>query len=117
MGRWAVLSPATGGKPVLGRKEAGMAETEFAMQSKYIRDFADWLDDGRNVHPCNVDITYHGYDILQAIQLSCLHNTRYDIPLNPAHFCDINAELRKVLRGTPDCRQWRENFAERSCRQ
>ena len=50
------------------------------MQEHYIKDFALWMDDESCVHPCNVDISCHGYEILEAIYQSALNNTRVDIP-------------------------------------
>ena len=52
-------------------------------QPLYIRDLADWLDDDTKVHPCNGDVTYHGFQITMAICASALDHRRVDLPMAP----------------------------------
>jgi len=50
-------------------------------QPPYIRDLADWLDDPRKVHPCNGDVTYHGFEIVMAACLSSIERRKVDLPV------------------------------------
>ena len=70
------------------------------MQPPYIRDFADWLDDDAKVASCNVEMAYHGYEVLQAACLSALDHTRVDLPLaEPATTGNV---FERMLRELPD---------------
>ncbi|MFC1737209.1 gfo/Idh/MocA family oxidoreductase, partial [Candidatus Hydrogenedentota bacterium] len=50
-------------------------------QVPYIRDLADWLDDPEKVHPCNGDVSYHGFQAVMGICLSALEKCKVDLPL------------------------------------
>jgi len=50
-------------------------------QPAYIRDLADWLDDSGKIHPCNGEVTYHGFEILMGICLSSLEKRKISLPL------------------------------------
>ena len=52
-------------------------------QPLYVRDLADWLDDDTQVHPCNGDVAYHGFQVAMAICASALDHRRVDLPLAP----------------------------------
>jgi predicted dehydrogenase len=66
-------------------------EQEPGLQTPYFRDFTDWLDDDSNsiVHPCNVAMAYHGYEILESLCLSALDNKPVYFPVNPDETPDI----------------------------
>jgi predicted dehydrogenase len=99
-GGWGLLSPKTGGKPMTG-KDAGWAEQQKnCLQEPFVRDLFRWLDDNANVHPCNIDISYHGYEIMEAICRSALDCIRIDLPLGPDAGADIFERLRREL---PEC--------------
>ena len=84
------------------RPGSGWGTQERTMlQPLYLRDLADWLDDDANVHPCNVDISYHGYEILEGLCISALDHTRVDLPLEPATCADTLERLRAELPETP----------------
>jgi predicted dehydrogenase len=87
------------------RPGSGWATQERSLlQTLYLRDLADWLDDDAKVHPCNVDISYHGYEILEGLCISALDHTRVDLPLDPAQCVDINERLRRELPAVPALR-------------
>ncbi|MDP6361283.1 MAG: Gfo/Idh/MocA family oxidoreductase [Planctomycetota bacterium] len=67
------------------------------LQPAYLRELADWLDDDSQVHPCNVDLAYHGYEILEGVCISALEKRRVDLPLDPSQFGDINERMRNEL--------------------
>jgi predicted dehydrogenase len=101
-GRSAVLSKASAGEVLTeagpgydpARPGSGWATQERSLlQVSYLRDLADWLDDDAKVHPCNVDISYHGYEILEGLCISALDHTRVDLPLDPVRCVDINERL------------------------
>ena len=84
---------------------SGWATQERSLlQPLYLRDLAEWLDDAAKVHPCNVDISYHGYEILEGLCLSALDHTRVDLPLDPRSGADILARLSAELPETPPLR-------------
>jgi len=99
-GRWGAMTQATGGRLVGGRGEPWGVQEKTTLQVDYLRDLADWLDDDAKVHPCNVAIAYHGYEILEGLCLSALDNTRIDLPL-PAAAAGGDA-LERMRRELPD---------------
>jgi predicted dehydrogenase len=71
----------------------------------YIQDIADWLDDDRNVHPCNFENAYAGFEIMMALCRSAVDGGQVALPLTDA--ADETEMLRayladrKVLPSTP----------------
>ena len=97
-GRWGALTKTSRGETVGGTAEPWEEQETRRLQRLYLAELADWLDDGRQVHSCNVDQAYHGYEILEAICLSALGNTRVDLPLeSPGARDDILKRMRKEL--------------------
>jgi hypothetical protein len=47
----------------------------------YVQDMADWLDDDRKVHPCNVESACKGAEIMFALQRSALEGGQVALPL------------------------------------
>ncbi len=64
-------------------------------QPLYIRDLADWLDDPAKIHPCNGEVTYHGFEILMGICLSSLERRKINLPLKTSE--PIIERLRREL--------------------
>ena len=61
---------------------SGKVETDWRDdQKRYIGQIADWLDDEKNVHPCNGDVTYHGFEIVMGACISALDNRKVDLPI------------------------------------
>lgn len=50
-------------------------------QPLYIRDLADWLDGRLAVHPCDGEISYHGFEAVMALYMSALDHRKVDLPL------------------------------------
>ena len=50
-------------------------------QVLYLRDLADWLDDPSNIHPCNGQTSYHGFEIMMGAWLSGLDCRKLELPL------------------------------------
>ncbi len=51
-------------------------------QPLYIRDLAAWLDDPEHIHPCNGDVSHHGFQFVMGICLSSLERRRIDLPVD-----------------------------------
>jgi len=58
----------------------------------YIRQMADWLDDEKQVHPCNFGSAYRGFEIMMALCRSAAEGGQVALPLTGA--CDEIAMLR-----------------------
>ena len=91
---WEACTKRSGGQLIGG--EGGF--NQDLDQPPFVRDVADWLDDPAKVHPCNGDITYHGFELTMAILLSSIERRRVDIPFDdPENVPDIIERLRQVL--------------------
>jgi len=71
----------------------------------YIQHIADWLDDDRQVHPCNFESAYAGFEIMMALCRSAADGGQVALPLSDAadEIGMLRAYLagRKVLPSTP----------------
>ena len=96
-GRWGAFTRMSQGQ-VMGEEGPtwGVQEKE-SLQPLYLRDLADWLDDDTRVHPCNVEISYHGYEVLEGLCISAMDNTRVDLPLDVSKGYDMNERMRREL--------------------
>jgi len=99
-GRWGGFNSATNGKMVMVEGENWEAQQRYRLQKLFVQDLANWLDDEARVHPCNVDVAYHGYEILEAICLSALEHRRVSLPLDSGQHEDIFERMRRSL---PEC--------------
>jgi len=97
-GDWAAFTKASGGQ-VIGEALARWPEQETRLlQPRYLRDLADWLDDEAKVHPCNGEISYHGYEIMAALVYSALDHRRVDLPLREI---PAEGEIARLARELP----------------
>ncbi len=65
----------------------------------YVNDMADWLDDDSNVHPCNGESAYKGFEITMAVLRSAIERGQVKLPLGAGE-PELEA-LRKVLPVRP----------------
>jgi hypothetical protein len=65
-------------------------------QTPYYTEYADWPDDDRKKHSCNIDISLNGFEIIEGFYKSALENIRVDIPIKGA-VIDTIAEMKRVL--------------------
>jgi predicted dehydrogenase len=65
----------------------------------YVDEMADWLDDEKNVHPCNGESAYHGMEITMALIRSVVARGQVALPLGPGE-PELDA-LKRVLPETP----------------
>ena len=102
-GGWGAFTRSSGGEPVGGRDDGWVIQSRSRLQQLYSADLANWLDDETKVHPSNVDRAYRGYEILEAICLSALDNTRVDLPLeDPEASANIMDRMRAELQSPYD---------------
>jgi predicted dehydrogenase len=47
----------------------------------YVEQMADWLDDEKQIHPCNFQSAYAGFEIMMALCRSALHGGQVALPL------------------------------------
>lgn len=100
-GRWGAFTPATGGEAILAEGENWLQQQGTKLQGPYLRDFADWLDDDAKIHPCNLAISYHGYERLEAMCLRALDCRRVDLPLDPTAHENVLARMARDLPDVP----------------
>jgi predicted dehydrogenase len=101
-GRWGTFSRATKGEMISGEGEDWDTQQRFRLQAAFARGLADCLDDPKKIHPCNLAITYHGYEIMEALCLSALENRRVDLPLQGVNHADIIERMRRELPEGPE---------------
>jgi hypothetical protein len=65
----------------------------------YVEDMARWLDDDKQVHPCNGERAYEGFQITMAMLRSIVQRGQIPLPL-AAGEPEIEA-LKKVLPDRP----------------
>jgi predicted dehydrogenase len=101
-GAWAAFTRSSGGELMSGQEEDFLT-SEIKMQVAYTKDFADWLDDDNKIHPNNIDISYHGFEILEGMFLSALDYTRIDFPIT-----DFSNEdsIKRMLRVLPEVKTY-----------
>lgn len=73
----------------------GWHQQEVLIQAPYYADFGEWMRDDSNVHSCNIKISCHGYEILEAICLSALNHARIDLPLSDFSYEPVLERMRK----------------------
>jgi len=95
-GKCCVFSPETGREPVVTEYPNWNIQ-EKEIQTPYYKEFADWLDDDAKIHPSNVEISRHGYEIMEGAFLSALRNKRVDLPIRYGGGEDAIAEMEKTL--------------------
>jgi predicted dehydrogenase len=94
-GRYGIFSPDTGGKVEIGQYPKFVVQQE-GTQTPYYADYADWLDDDSKKHSCNIEISLHGFEIIEALYKSALENIRVDIPIQGKEI-DAITEMKKTL--------------------
>jgi predicted dehydrogenase len=63
----------------------------------YVEDMARWLDDERDVHPCNGESAYKGFEITMAALRSVVERGQIKLPLGPGE-----PELAAIGKVLPD---------------
>ncbi|MHB1357000.1 MAG: Gfo/Idh/MocA family protein [Anaerolineae bacterium] len=101
-GGWGMFTKDTGREMLTGKGDDWSTQERTRLQPLFVRDFIDWMDDGKKVHPSNLDITYHGYEIVEGICMSALDHVRIDLPLtvHDGNDPDVFQRMRDEL---PEC--------------
>lgn len=100
-GRWGAFTRHSRGEAIGGEGD-GWRTQITRLQPLFAADLADWLDDDAQLHSCNIEISYHGYEILEGLCISALDNRRVDLPLDTSRTVDIFDRMRKELPDCPD---------------
>ncbi|MEK6797036.1 MAG: Gfo/Idh/MocA family oxidoreductase [Spirochaetota bacterium] len=98
-GRWGAFTKSSGGS-VIGGEFDRWSDAQRRLQTPYLAELADWLDDGTKVHSCNIETAYHGYEIIEGMCFSALDNTRIDLPLGDLPNGDV---IDRAAREVPSC--------------
>ena len=101
-GQWEAFTKSSKGEIIGEEGDSWTVQQATRLQPLYLGELADWLDDDSKVHPCNVEISYHGYEILMAVCISALDHVRVDLPLDPEKCEDVFQRLRQEL---PECHE------------
>lgn len=100
-GLWQAFTRSSGGEILREQGIHWIEQERDLIQEPYLRDLAAWLDDDAAVHPCNLDISYHGFEILEGLCRSAIENTRIDLPLPLQAAGDAFEKLRSTLQEVP----------------
>lgn len=95
-GKWAVFSRNTGGEIISGDCPV-WDEQEPHLQIPYYSDLAGWIFNKTESHPCNIESSYHGYEVLEGLCLSALDNTRVDLPLKKLDYEPVFDRMKKTF--------------------
>ena len=101
-GRWGAFTRHSGGEVFGDEGDSWPVQERTRLQPLFAADLADWLDDDARPHPCNIEISYHGYEILEGMCISALDHRRVDLPLDTSQCVDIFARMRHELPDCPD---------------
>lgn len=99
-GFWGACTKATNGRLVEGKDPGWRNHQQVPIQTPYYTEFAEWMDDDSKPHSCNIDISYHGYEILEAMCLSALNHTRIDLPIQEFSYAPVLERMKTML---PPC--------------
>jgi len=99
-GRWGMFTRATDGEVVEEAGRPWVYQEKHLLQPLFARDMADWMDDDALPHPCNIELAYHGYEIMEALCLSAMDHVRVDLPLSTDNAYDMFERMRREL---PEC--------------
>jgi len=94
-GRYCEFSADTKGKTETSQYPSWKT-AESEIQTPFYTELADWLDDDSKKHSCNIEISLHGFEIMEGIFKSALENSRIDIPVQGEIKDHIN-EMKKIL--------------------
>ena len=95
-GRWGAFTRSSQGETIGGNGELWDVQ-EKKIQTQYLKEFADWLDNDEAVHSCNVEIAYHGYETLEALCISALDHKIVYLPMEANQNVDIIQRMKNEL--------------------
>jgi predicted dehydrogenase len=80
-----------------GGMQSGPADLT-PQEPRWYTDLADWLDDPQQVHPCNGDLSYHGFELLMGMGLSSLERRQVVMPITTLPPVPILQQLEHILQ-------------------
>lgn len=96
-GEWRALTKSSAPQ-VLGEQLARWpTQNDQLLQPPYIRDLADWLDDDARAHPCNLSVSYHGFEIVEGLCRSALDCRKVALPLADGAPAALGERLEREL--------------------
>lgn len=98
-GRWGAFTRNSGGR--IGGVFKPWVDSHYEIQTPYLKEFADWMDDDAKVHSCTVATAYHGYEIVEGMCFSALDNTRVDFPMKDIDRTDVLTRAAAEVPETP----------------
>jgi len=90
---WEAVTKSSKGEMLRGEGMFNPSEE----QPLYIRDLADVLDGKLAVHPCDSEISYHGFEAVMALYMSALDHRKVDLPLREIPPGSLIARLNEEL--------------------
>ncbi|MGQ4809333.1 Inositol 2-dehydrogenase/D-chiro-inositol 3-dehydrogenase [Candidatus Entotheonellaceae bacterium PAL068K] len=88
---WQAVTASSGGTLLSGPSDLRPQEPRF------IRQLADWLDESQQVHPCNGEVSYHGFELLMGMAHSALERRQVEMPMAPVPSVPVLEQLESVL--------------------
>jgi predicted dehydrogenase len=101
-GRWGTFNKTTAQDAITGEGDGWEKQSRERLQGLFAKDLADCLDGVLTSHPCNLELAYLGYEIMEALCLSAMDRVRIDLPLDPLQEVDILERMRNEL---PECHE------------
>ena len=89
---WQAVTSASAGAMLSGPADLSPQEP------RWYSELADWLDDPQQVHPCNGDVSYHGFEVLMGMGLSSLERRQVTLPMTTLPSVPILQQLEHVLQ-------------------
>jgi predicted dehydrogenase len=90
---WSALTKTSQGKVLRGEGVFNPSHD----QPLYLRDLADWMDGLSDSHPCDGDISYHGFEAAMALCISGLDRRRVLLPIENLPGESLLGRLRAEL--------------------
>jgi predicted dehydrogenase len=69
-------------------------------EPRWLQELADWLDNPQQGHPCNGEVSYHGFELLMGMALSSLERRQVEVPITPVPTTPELAQLEQALAET-----------------
>ncbi|MBV9673708.1 MAG: Gfo/Idh/MocA family oxidoreductase [Verrucomicrobia bacterium] len=90
---WRAITKDSAGKLLSGEG----AFDPLRDQPLYLNDLADWMDGLTDSHPCDGDITYHGFEAAFGLCISALERRRVFLPLETVPKDSLIARFKAEL--------------------
>jgi predicted dehydrogenase len=91
---WQTVTTASSGTLLSGPSDLTPQEP------RWLQELADWLDNPQQGHPCNGEVSYHGFELLMGMALSSLERRQVEVPITPVPTTPELAQLEQALAET-----------------